>query len=65
MRMLPAPSAPDRTLVDLSDLSRSARKTILAERLARRTADFCWVVWTKPHDRETRVRWLAPAGGVV
>ncbi len=22
--------------------------------------DFCWIVWTKPHDRETRVRWLAP-----
>jgi hypothetical protein len=24
------------------------------------TTDFCWIVWTKPHDRETRVRWLAP-----
>jgi hypothetical protein len=22
------------------------------------TTDFCWVVWTKPHDRETRMRWL-------
>lgn len=22
------------------------------------TVDFCWIVWTKPHDRETRVRWL-------
>lgn len=24
------------------------------------TTDFCWIGWTKPHDRETRVRWLAP-----
>jgi hypothetical protein len=24
------------------------------------TTDFCWIVWTRPHDRETRVRWLAP-----
>lgn len=24
------------------------------------TNDFCWIVWTKPHDRETRVRWLSP-----
>src|SRR5579859_7778195 len=24
------------------------------------TTDFCWIVWTKPHDRETRVRWMAP-----
>lgn len=24
------------------------------------TTDFCWIVWTKPHDRETRVRWLYP-----
>jgi hypothetical protein len=24
------------------------------------TTDFCWIVWTKPHDRETRVRWLSP-----
>lgn len=24
------------------------------------TSDFCWIVWTRPHDRETRVRWLAP-----
>lgn len=24
------------------------------------TTDFCWIVWTKPHDRETRVRWLEP-----
>lgn len=22
------------------------------------TTDFCWIVWTKPHDRETRTRWL-------
>jgi hypothetical protein len=22
--------------------------------------DFCWIVWTAPHDRETRVRWLSP-----
>ena len=20
--------------------------------------DFCWIVWTRPHDRETRVRWV-------
>jgi hypothetical protein len=20
--------------------------------------DFCWIVWSRPHDRETRVRWL-------
>jgi hypothetical protein len=26
------------------------------------TTDYCWIVWTKPHDRETRVRWLAPGG---
>lgn len=25
------------------------------------TTDFCWIVWTKPHDRETRVRWLNPS----
>ena len=24
------------------------------------TTDYCWIVWTNPHDRETRVRWLAP-----
>jgi hypothetical protein len=24
------------------------------------TTDFCWIVWTKPHDRETRTRWLSP-----
>jgi hypothetical protein len=24
------------------------------------TTDFCWIVWTRPHDRETRVRWLLP-----
>ncbi|UAK23648.1 hypothetical protein [Sphingomonas nostoxanthinifaciens] len=24
------------------------------------TTDFCWIVWTRPHDRETRVRWLQP-----
>jgi hypothetical protein len=24
--------------------------------------DYCWVVWTRPHDRETRLRWLAPGG---
>lgn len=24
------------------------------------TTDFCWIVWTAPHDRETRTRWLAP-----
>lgn len=24
------------------------------------TADFAWIIWSKPHDRETRVRWLAP-----
>jgi hypothetical protein len=24
------------------------------------TTDFCWIVWTRPHDRETRVRWLEP-----
>ncbi|CAM3238571.1 MULTISPECIES: hypothetical protein [Sphingomonas] len=22
------------------------------------TTDFCWIVWTRPHDRETRTRWL-------
>lgn len=27
------------------------------------TADFCWIVWTRPHDREPRVRWLAPDQG--
>lgn len=27
------------------------------------TADFCWIVWTRPHDRETRTRWLAPGDG--
>jgi hypothetical protein len=26
------------------------------------TTDFCWIVWTKPHDRETRMRWLNPEG---
>jgi hypothetical protein len=26
------------------------------------TTDFCWIVWTRPHDRETRVRWLSPEG---
>lgn len=26
------------------------------------TTDFCWIVWTRPHDRETRVCWLAPGG---
>ncbi|WP_334656976.1 hypothetical protein [Sphingomonas panaciterrae] len=25
------------------------------------TTDFCWIVWNAPHDRETRVRWLAPS----
>lgn len=25
------------------------------------TTDFCWIVWTKPHDCETRVRWLLPS----
>jgi hypothetical protein len=29
------------------------------------TTDFCWIVWTKPHDRETRVRWLACNGAAV
>lgn len=24
------------------------------------TTDFCWIVWTRPHDRETRMRWLPP-----
>ena len=24
------------------------------------TTDFCWIVWTRPHDRETRLRWLPP-----
>lgn len=24
--------------------------------------DYCWIVWTRPHDRETRLRWLAPGG---
>jgi hypothetical protein len=24
------------------------------------TKDFCWIVWTAPHDRETRMRWLPP-----
>lgn len=24
------------------------------------TNDFCWIVWTRPHDRETRTRWLSP-----
>jgi hypothetical protein len=24
------------------------------------TTDFCWIVWTKSHDRETRMRWLSP-----
>lgn len=24
------------------------------------TQDFCWIVWDRPHDRETRVRWLSP-----
>jgi hypothetical protein len=24
------------------------------------TTDYCWIVWSKPHDRETRLRWLAP-----
>lgn len=28
------------------------------------TTDFCWIVWTKPHDRETRTRWL-PIGGAA
>ena len=28
------------------------------------TTDFCWIVWTKPHDRETRARWL-PIGGTA
>jgi hypothetical protein len=22
--------------------------------------DFCWIIWSRPHDRETRVRWLPP-----
>lgn len=28
------------------------------------TTDFCWIIWTKPHDRETRTRWL-PIGGIA
>jgi hypothetical protein len=24
------------------------------------TTDFCWIIWTRPHDRETRVRWILP-----
>jgi hypothetical protein len=24
------------------------------------TTDYCWIVWTRPHDRETRLRWLLP-----
>ncbi|USI71634.1 hypothetical protein [Sphingomonas morindae] len=24
------------------------------------TTDFCWIVWTRPHDRPTNLRWLAP-----
>lgn len=27
------------------------------------SADFCWIVWTRPHDREPRLRWLTPGGG--
>jgi len=26
--------------------------------------DFCWIVWSRPHDRETRVRWL-PAKPII
>ncbi len=35
----PRPVPPTRTVVDLSDLTRAARKRVMAERLARRTAD--------------------------
>lgn len=29
------------------------------------TTDFCWIVWTRPHDRETRLRWLAPDAQLI
>lgn len=25
------------------------------------TSDFCWIVWSRPHDRPTTMRWLSPA----
>ena len=24
------------------------------------TIDYCWIVWHRPHDRETRIRWANP-----
>lgn len=36
-----------------------------AQAFQRGTTDYCWIVWTRPHDRETRLRWLTPVGAVA